>query len=164
MSSAAAGEQGAHAGYPQVDAFQQQHRKEQPGLVAHQHPAESRRAAACLRTGEDQCAGTDVRIGAFGVGVGVVAAVFVDPPAEGQPDEQVAVQEPEQVVGPAAGEDLPVAGVVTQERNLGERDRQESGDQQLIPGPAEQAEDDPARREQPDGDRDLRRVVAEPSA
>jgi hypothetical protein len=35
--------------------------------------------AMCLRPGEDQCAGGDIRVGAFGVGVDVVAAVLVLP-------------------------------------------------------------------------------------
>jgi hypothetical protein len=40
-----------------------------------------------------------------------VPVVFVDPPAEGQSDQQVAVDEAEYVVTGSGGEDLPVSGV-----------------------------------------------------
>jgi hypothetical protein len=49
--------------------------------------------------------------------VGVVAMMLVHPPAEGQPDGEVAEQQPEDVVGPPGPEDLPVARLVAQTRS-----------------------------------------------
>src|SRR5882757_3075073 len=116
--------------------------------------------SAGLRRGEGERAVADVRVGSFSIRIRVVAVVLVEPPAERQPDEQVAVQEPDQVVGLAAAKDLPVPGVVAEKRDLGERDGQEGGDQQLVPGAPEQAETHPTGGEQAYGDRDLRGVVA----
>jgi hypothetical protein len=102
-------------------------------------------------------------VGAFGVGVGVVPVVFVDPPAEGQPHEQVAVDDAEYVVAGSGGEDLPVSGIVAQERELGEGHGKECRDQQLVPGTTEQSEARPTGDEQPYGRGDLCGVVARPA-
>ena len=50
-------------------------------------------------------------------------------------------------------------GVVTQEANLGEHDRQEHGYRKLPPRVAHQRESSPPRGEQHSGDRDLPGVV-----
>jgi hypothetical protein len=47
--------------------------------------------------------------------------VFVDPPAIAQPYRQVSQRHTEQVVDPVPAEDLLVAGVVADERDLGVR-------------------------------------------
>jgi hypothetical protein len=51
-----------------------------------------------------------------------------------------------QVVGASAAEDLPVAGVVADEGNLGEDDRQVGGGHQLPPGVLQGGEGGPRRR------------------
>jgi hypothetical protein len=83
---------------------------------------------------------TDVRVTADVVGVGVVAVVFVDPPAVAQPDQQVRAQQAQQVVVAPGTEHLPMPGVVTEEADLDEHDRQERRDHQLPPRRPEQGE------------------------
>ena len=83
------------------------------------------RLARAWRGGERQRADRDVGVLVLVVGVGVVTVVLVDPPAVAQPDGQVAVQQADHVVGPPGPEDLPVPGVVADEPELGEHERQE---------------------------------------
>jgi len=99
----------------------------------------------------------------FGVGVGVVAVVFVDPPAVAQPEGKVGEQQAGQVVGPLGPEDLPVPGVVTEEPELGEHHGQQRGDRELPPRVAQHDEQGPGRHEQATGHGDLRQVVAGPA-
>ena len=96
------------------------------------------------------------------VGVGVVAVVLAHPPPVAQPDGQIAVHQTDQVVGPLGPEDLPVAGVMAEEPDLGEHERQEAGHRELPPRVADQYEACPRRGEKPAGHGDLRRVVAGP--
>jgi hypothetical protein len=92
--------------------------------------------------------------------VGVVAVVLVDPPAERQPNREVAVQQPDQPVGPTGPEDLPVAGVMAEEPGLGEDHGQVPGGGQLPPRIAQQHEDRPPGDDQQRIDGDFRRVVS----
>jgi hypothetical protein len=64
----------------------------------------------------------------------VVAVVLGDPPAEAHPDQQVGMGQADQVVGAPGTEDLPVAGVVADEGELGAHHRQPGGGDQLPPG------------------------------
>ena len=116
----------------QADRFAEQQREEQIGLVAEDQPGQAT-AGLRLGRGESQHVHRDVWICAFGVGVGVMAAVLGDPPAVAEPDAEIAVQNAEDVTDlPGAG-DLPVPGVVAQEPGLSEHDGQECGYGQLPP-------------------------------
>ena len=116
-----------------ASAFEQQHREEQGGLVAGDPAPDAAAPGAGLRLGEHDATGIDVRVAVDVVGVGVVAVVLVDPPAVAQPDQQVRAQQAQQVVVAPGAEDLPMAGVVAEEADLGEHDRQERRDDQLPP-------------------------------
>ena len=58
------------------------------------------------------------------------------------------MEQPDQVVGAPAAEDLPVAGVVPDEGQLGGDDGKVGGREQLPPGVAQKDKGDPAGREQ----------------
>jgi hypothetical protein len=124
-------------------------------------PAESATAAR-LSTGEDQVLAADVGVEFLLVGVGVMAVVLVHPPAECQPDGQVAGDQSDQLVGAPGPEDLPMPGIVDQETHVGEDDRKVYGRGQLPPGGAQHDERRPAGDQAHGQDRDLRRVVARP--
>jgi hypothetical protein len=96
------------------------------------------------------------------VGVAVVAVVLGDPPAEADPDQQVGMDQADQVVGASAAEDLPVAGVVADEGDLGEDDRQVGGGHQLPPGVLQGDEGDPSGGEQDEVENELGGVVPVP--
>jgi hypothetical protein len=119
--------------------------------------------AAGLGGGEGQHGDADVGVELFVVGVGVVGVVLGDPPAEADPDQQVAVEEPGQVVGPAATEDLAVAGVVADEGQLGGHHGQVDGGEQLPPGVTQEKENHQAGGEECQVEADPGRVPAVPS-
>jgi hypothetical protein len=106
----------------QVEAFQQQHREEQPGLIAGQPAAEAVPGPGLVR-GEGNGPAADVRIAAGLVGVGVVPVVLGRPPAVAEPDQQIAVDAADQVVGALGPGDLAVPSVMPDEPGLGEHDR-----------------------------------------
>jgi hypothetical protein len=143
----------------QLDRFQQQQREEQVPLVAGDEPGHRAAFGFGLPGGERQRTDVEVGVLVLGVGVGVVAVVFVDPPAVAQPDGQIAVQQADQVVGPLGPEDLPVPGVVADERDLGERHRQERGHRELPPRVTQQHEARPTRGQQSTGRGNLGQVV-----
>jgi len=116
----------------QADRFAEQQWEKQVGLVAEDHPGQAP-AGVRLGRGESQHAHRDVGICAFGVGVGVMAAVLSDPPAVAEPDAEIAVQDAEDVADPPGAGDLPMPGVVTQEPGLSEHDGQERSHGQLPP-------------------------------
>jgi hypothetical protein len=131
----------------QLSGLQQQQRKEQERLVARDHPSKAPLATG-LSGGKRQGRNVDVGIQVLVVGVAVVAVVLADPPAEADPDQQIGMDQADQVVGAAAAEDLPVAGVVADEGDLGEDDRQVGGGHQLPPGVPQGGEGDPSGGEQ----------------
>ena len=91
--------------------FQEQHREEQPRLVAAQpgaHPV----AALDLAGGERDRPAPDVRVAADLVGMGMVAVVLGDPPAVAEPNQQVAVNPADQAVHALGAGDLAMPGVV----------------------------------------------------
>ena len=96
------------------------------------------------------------------LGLAVVGVVLGDPPAEADPDQQVGVDQADQVVGPAAAEDLAVAGVVAEEAELGGHDGEVGGGEQLPPGLAEEEERDPAGGQQGQVQADPGRVPPAP--
>ena len=95
-------------------------------------------------------------------GVGVMAVVLAGPPAVAQPDQQVAVHQTGDVVGPPGPEDLLVAGLMPEEADLAKQGRQVHRHQQLEPGVAEHREQRDARGQQQRQHSDLDRVVAGP--
>src|SRR5918995_3663285 len=147
VGPAAATEDGLHAGHMQVAGLQQQQGEEQKRLGAGDHPGQAPLAAG-LGGGEGQGGDADVGIQVLVVGVGVVGVVLGDPPAKADPDQQVAVEEPDQVVGLAAAEDLAVAGVMADKGELGGHNGQVDRGQQLPPGLPEKEEPDPAGGQQ----------------
>jgi hypothetical protein len=116
----------------QVGRLQQQQREEQPGLMAGDQPDQPVLGAG-LVGGEGQGGDADVGVQVLVVGVAVVVIVLGHPPAEAHPNQQVGVEEADQVVGPPGPEELPVAGVVADEGELGEHHRQIGGGAQLPP-------------------------------
>jgi hypothetical protein len=96
------------------------------------------------------------------VGVGVVAGVPVDPPLVAHAD-QAAVHRADRVVGAAGPEDLPMSGVVPDEGQLREHDRQGGGDEQLPPAVAEEREADSGAGEGQQRAGDLECVAAVPA-
>ncbi|CAO0826116.1 hypothetical protein SMICM17S_09175 [Streptomyces microflavus] len=143
----------------QRDAFEQQHREEQPGLVAGQ-PAGESFALRRLLLGPDQGADADVRVLVDVVGVGVVTYVLVVPPRLVHTEEQVAVHQADQPVGLTATGYLGVARVMGDERRPGPQDRQRKGQEQAPPCVAQQDErcDHPAQGHQIG--RDAQRIAA----
>src|SRR5919106_2588230 len=147
VGPAAAPEDGLDGGGVQVGGLQQQQGEEQPALVAGQQPDQPVLGAG-LVGGEGQGGDADVGVQVLVVGVGVVAGVLGDPPVEADPDPQVGVEEPDQVVGPPGAEQLAVAGVVADKGDLGEDDRQVGGDGQLPPGRPDHHKGGPAAGQQ----------------
>jgi len=94
------------------------------------------------------------------VGVAVVAVVLADPPVEAHPHQQVSVEQPGQVVGAPGAEQLLVPGVVADEGDLGEDDRQVGGGNQLPPRLPEDGEGHPPAGQQDQVGVDLGRVPA----
>jgi hypothetical protein len=158
---AAPAQQRPYADHVQVQSFQEQHREEQPGLAAGKPGAQTAPGAGLIRGERDRPAG-HVGITAHLVGVGVVAVVLGDPPAVAEPDQQVAVDPADQVVGTPRAGDLAVADVVPDEPGLGEHDPEKDGDKQLPPGPAERSEHGPSADEQQQVRRDLDAVIGRP--
>src|SRR5215207_4771080 len=107
------------------------------GLGAGDHPGQAVFAAG-LGGGEGEHGDADVGVQVLVVGVGVVGVVLGHPPAKADPDQQVAMDQPDQVVGPAAAEDLTVAGVVADKGQLGRHHGKVGGHQQLPPGRTQQ--------------------------
>jgi hypothetical protein len=93
----------------------------------------------------------------------MVKVVLGDPPAEAHPDQQVGVDQADQVVGTPGTEDLAVAGVVADERELGEDHRQVEGGDQLPPGIPQDGEGHPAGGEQGQVEADPGRIPAAPT-
>src|SRR5512146_2512021 len=89
-----------------------------PSSVASQARCRQRRPGA--GGGGCQCAPCDVRIGALGVGVGVMPVVLAGPPAVADPGAEVSARHAEDGVGPPGAEDLTVPGIVAEEAELGE--------------------------------------------
>jgi hypothetical protein len=141
--------------------FQRQHREEQVRLVADDGAEQPSPAAGLLR-GERERPDADVRVFAELVGVGVMAVVLAGPPAIAQPDQQVAMHQPGDVVGPPGPEDPLMAGLVPEEADLAKQGRQVHRDQQLEPGIAEQCEQRATQGQQQRQHSDLDRVVAGP--
>ncbi|MDQ1130720.1 hypothetical protein QE381_002848 [Microbacterium sp. SORGH_AS 888] len=136
---------GDHGMAVKVEALQCQQREEQPALVP-DDPSD--RASSALRVLGKEHDGVrlDVGILADRVRVGVVPVVLVRPPRVAEADhERADVLRGAVVPGPRR-EDLPVRGLVGQERELGEQHAEGDGDAQLEPGVSEHGEDDPARR------------------
>src|SRR5215211_8656000 len=110
VDPARAPEDGLGAGQVQVSRLQQQQREEQPALGAGDQPDQPVLGAG-LVGGEGERGDADVGVQVLMVGVAVVGVVLGDPPAEADPNQQVGVEEPDQVVGPPGPEELAVAGV-----------------------------------------------------
>jgi hypothetical protein len=123
----------------EVAGLQQQQREEQERLGAGDHPGQAVFAAG-LGGGEGEHGDADVGVQVLVVGVGVVGVVLGHPPAKADPDQQVAMDQPDQVVGPAAAEDLAVAGVVADKGQLGRHHGQVGGREQLPPRRTQQKE------------------------
>jgi hypothetical protein len=151
------------AGRVQVRRLEQEQREEQVGLESNDRPDQPPLVAG-LGGGERERADGDVGIQVGVVGVAVVAVVLADPPGVAHPNEEVAEDQADQAVGPPGTEDLPVAGVMPEERDLGERERQEHGGHELPPGVPQQQEGGPAGGEQHGGRGDLGGVVGRPPA
>ena len=83
------------------------------------------------------------------VGVGVVPVVLAHPPPVADTGDRT-VHVADQIVAPARGEDLPVAGIVPDERELGEHHREVHPGQQLPPGVAHNDEHGGSQHKQPD--------------
>ena len=160
VADPAAGE-GPEAGYVELDGLQHQQREEQVPLMARDEPGQAALGAR-LAGRERQRADVDVRILFLLVRVGVVAVVLVDPPAVAEPDGQVAVHQPDDVVGALGPEYLLVSGVVADEADLREHTREEDGHHELPPRIAQQDEDRPAGDQQCAGGGDACHVVARP--
>ena len=88
----------------------------------------------------------DVGVGALLVRVGVVAVVLALPPAVADPDQQVRDDQADPVVPPPGLEDLPVGGVVAEERDLGHQNREDHGAGELPPAVADAGRSPPPRR------------------
>jgi hypothetical protein len=86
-----------------------------------------------LRGGEGQHAVADVGVAVLVIRIGVVAVVRVDPPAVTEADEHVAERAADGVVMPAAGEYRLMPGIVSKERDLGERECEQGRRDELEP-------------------------------
>lgn len=141
------------AGDLQRDALQEQHREEQPGLVAGE-PAGEALALRGLLLGPDEGADADVGVLVHVVGVGVVAYVLVVPPGFVHAEEQVGVHQADGPARPAVTGYLGVSGVVPDERGAGPEDGEGQRQQQRPPGVAEKdhAREHGAQGEQIGGD------------
>ena len=159
VGPAAALEDRGDAGHMEVAGLQQQQGEEQERLGAGDHPGQAPLATG-LGGGEGQGGDADVGVQVLVVGVGVMGVVLGDPPAKADPDQQVGVDQADQVVGPAAAEDLAVAGVVADKAELGRHHRQIDRREQLPPGLAQDQERDPAGGQQDQVEGDLGHVPA----
>jgi hypothetical protein len=162
VGPARAPQDGLDAGQVQVGRFQQQQGEEQPGLVAGDE-ADQPVFGVGLVGGESERGDADVGVQVFVVGVGVVAVVLGHPPVEAHPAEQVGVQQADPVVGPPGPEDLPVPGVVADEGDLGEDDRQEGSRGQLPPRLPDDGEGDPPGGQQGQVETDPGPIPAPPA-
>lgn len=137
----------------QRDAFQEQHREEEPGLVAGE-PAGEALTLGGLLLRPDKGAHADVRVLVDVVGIGVVAYVFVVPPCLVHPEQQVGVHKTDGASRPAVAGYLGVPGIVSDERGARPEDRQRQREEQGPPGVAEEdhAGDHGAQRNEIDGD------------
>ena len=103
----------------------------------------------------------DVGVDADLVGVGVMGVVFRDPPAETHPDQYVRDRQTEEAVCCPRAEDLLMAGVVADERKLGEHHSEERGDTECRPRVADDHERCPSNCESHYGPADLQAVVTD---
>src|SRR5689334_9731057 len=92
--------------------------------------------------GERENSGRDVGIPGDLIGTRVMLAVFVMPPAITQATQQGSLNQRGPLIGLARNEDLPVRGIMGQERQLGRNDRQYRSQQQLEPRISQQTEAD----------------------
>jgi hypothetical protein len=141
----------------QMKPFQEQHREEQPRLVAAQ-PGTQPVAGLDLGGGERDRPATDVRVAADLVGMGMTAVVLGDPPAVAEPNQEIAVNPADQAVRTLGAGDLAMPGVVPDEASLGEHHRQEDRDHHL-PRLPEHGERSPAGVQQHQVQADLEAVV-----
>ncbi len=141
------------AGDLQGDAFEEQHREEQPGLVAGE-PAGEALALRRLLLGPDEGADADVRILVDVVRVGVVAYVLVVPPRLVHAEQEVGVDQADRPAHPPVTGYLGMTGVVPDEGGTGPDDGQGQGEQEGPPGVPEedQCGDHRAQCEQIGGD------------
>src|SRR5882757_10375311 len=106
----------AHAGHVQAEAFQQQQREEQRRLMLG-YPAGQSTLGVALAFGEGEQLDVQVGIVVLVIGVGVMAIVLLDPPRIAETDEPT-MKNAHDIVGPQVAEDLPMYGVVSDERKL----------------------------------------------
>jgi hypothetical protein len=84
-----------------------------------------------LLLGPGDYSGPDVGVVGDMVGVGAVAGVLADPPAIAQSDSEVAEEQAHQSCVLPGAEYLPVSDVMGEERDLGECDSEDGGDDDL---------------------------------
>jgi hypothetical protein len=78
----------------------------------------------------------------------VVSLMLVDPIAEADTDAEIGAHQSHQAVDSARAEHLPMPDLVTKKSDLHEHHRQADGDEQLVPGVAQQEERQPAGPEE----------------
>jgi len=144
--------QGPDAFEVQVKSLQHQQRKEQPRLPAGDEPAKTAGARGDLLGGEGQHPVTDVGVVIFLVGVCVMPVVLANPPAVAKTNQQIPNEPAEQVIRTACGEHLLVTAVVTEERDLGERDTENDGRDALQPRIPDPDDGRPAGRVETEAD------------
>ena len=155
-------QQRPHARDVQMKPFQEQHREEQPRLVAAQ-PGTQPVAGLELAGSERDRAATDVRITADLVGMGMMAVVLGNPPTVAEPNQKIAVNPADQAVRTLGAGNLAMPGVMPDEAGLGEHHSQEDRDQHLPPRLPEHGERSPADGQQHQVQADLQAVVDRPS-
>ena len=161
--SVALTDQSLNAQHVDARAAQDHERKEQRSLpFRHEarRPAPRCDLPVSVRHGD---AFADVGVAPYFVGMRVMRAVLGDPPAEAHADQHVPHREPEESVQLPGAEDLMMAGVVSDESQLGERQAQEAGNEEGPPGAPDQDQCGESQREGGDGDGDHDAVITEPA-
>jgi hypothetical protein len=146
------------ARHVQREPLQHQEREEEIALPPGQPTGETAPALRCRRC-ERERTGSQVGVCALLVRVGVVTVVLSQPPAIAQPGEEPRDHPRGPFVPAVRGEDLVVCGIVSQEAELGEHDRQRRGEHELEPRVAKEHEDNPDRDERRNQSDDLEPVV-----
>jgi hypothetical protein len=112
-------QQRPQAGDVQVNALQGEQREEQPRLLPGDQPPDRAPAGGNLGGGEREHTVADIRVICLLIGMRVMPAVLIHPPAVAEPDEQIAGEHPDRVVAAARTTHLLVAAVMAEETRPG---------------------------------------------
>ena len=148
----------------QSHALKQQKREEEPGLIPLQKTSGSVSTCGdvrCDRKGNDT--GTDVRIPADLIGIGVMSIVLRHPPAKADSGQYIPHDQSHQPIGTMGTEDLLVTGIMPDKGHLGEQHPEQDSDPERGPRIADNEERDPACDEYRTGQADLHAVVPRPA-